>query len=111
MKRKTLSLIAAGIATLSVAGAAVAAGPGDPLSARVRYDDLNLASDAGVAHLYARLRHAASDVCVSSWIRDVVDQRCAAAALDSAVAGLDNGRLTALHAHTSGAAPLATSGG
>jgi UrcA family protein len=111
MARKPLSLIVAGIATLSVAGAAFAATAGEPLSARVRYDDLNLSSDAGVAHLYARLRHAATDVCQFNSFHDVVDQRCAATALDNAVASVDNSKLTSLHARASGMAQVAANGG
>jgi UrcA family protein len=110
MTRKTLSLFAAGIAALAVAGAASAANSSESLSARVRYGDLNLASDAGVAHLYARLRHAANDVCPYASFREVVDQRCAAAALDSAVANVDNDRLTALHVRVAGAGQAASSG-
>jgi len=111
MKSKTLTLIAAGIATLSVAGSAFAAPIGEPMTARVRYGDLNLSNDAGVAHLYARLRHAASDVCQVASFRDLVDQQCASAALDNAVASVDNVKLTALHVRTSGTAQVASNGG
>lgn len=110
MKAKTLSLIAAAVATLSIAGGAVAATTGEAPSARVRYDDLNLSSDAGVAHLYARLRHAANDVCQFDSFREVVDQKCATAALDSAVASVDNDKLTALHVRATGTAQVASNG-
>jgi UrcA family protein len=110
MKTKTLSLIAASIATLSLAGTALAAGTGELATARVRYDDLNLSNDAGVASLYARLRHAASQVCESSPSRDLVDQSCVAKALDGAVAEVDNGRLTALHQRHAGEAHYAAGG-
>jgi UrcA family protein len=63
MTRKTLSLIAASIASATIATAAFAADTDEPPSVRVCYADLNLSSGAGVAHLYARLRNAANQVC------------------------------------------------
>jgi UrcA family protein len=109
MRHKTVSLIAASIATLSVASAALAADTGELRSTgRVRYGDLNLASDAGVAHLYARLQSAANRVCESTSFPDVIDHRCAAQALDGAVAAVGNDRLTALHRHAPGARQVVT---
>jgi UrcA family protein len=107
MTRKTLSLVIAGVASLTVAAAAFAADVTEVRSTRVGYADLNLANDAGVAHLYARLRNAASQVCAYSSVRDLVAQDCAARALDGAVASVDDGKLTALHLRTAGARQVA----
>ncbi len=111
MRTRTLSLIAASIATLSLAGTALAAGTatGELPTARVRYADLNLSSDAGVATLYARLRHAATQVCEYRSFR-FVDQACVAKALDGAVTTVANGRLTTLHQQRTGVAQVASNG-
>lgn len=111
MNRKTLSQIAAAVAALSIAGAACAASPADALSTRVRYADLNLSNDIGVAHLYARLRHAASEVCQYASFRDAVDQNCAARALDTAVASVASERLTAMHERAAGGQQAAANRG
>jgi len=110
MRIKTLTLIAAGVAALSIASVAIAADTGAPPVARVRYGDLNLSNDAGVAHLYARLRHAADQVCELGSFRDIVDQGCATQALDAAVAAVGNERLTALHARSAGSPPAGAGG-
>lgn len=106
MMRSIPSLIAAGVATLTLSSAAWANGVAEPLNTRVAYGDLNLASDAGVAQLYSRLRGAARQVCEYATFRDVVDQNCVARALDAAVAGVGSERLTALHQRTVGASRL-----
>jgi UrcA family protein len=110
MNTKIRSLIAASVATLAFAGTAFAAGAGELPTARVRYGDLNLSSDAGVATLYARLRHAADQVCEYSRFR-VVDPACVTQAMDGAVAKVANGRLTALHLRRTGASRVAANGG
>ena len=102
MRSKTLSLFAASAATLLFATTAFASGAGEQPSAHVRYDDLNLSNDAGVAHLYARLRSAANQVCEYSTFRNVTDQSCAVGALDEAVVSIGNPRLTALHVRAKG---------
>lgn len=71
-------------------------------SVTVRYDDLNLSTQSGVTHLYARISGAAKTVCSdpggASWplIRQQV-QRCKAAAIDAAVKSVNNRILTAMH--------------
>lgn len=68
----------------------------------VRFDDLNLASEAGARTLYARLRAAARAVCGSGTTRDMAMNRqheaCYAAALAAAVRHVDAHALTSLHA-------------
>lgn len=103
MTAKIPSLIAASVAALTIASAASAAGADDFSSVRVRYADLNLSNEAGAAHLYARLRNAANQVCEYTSFRNVVDQGCAATALNGAVTAVGNARLTALHLRAAGA--------
>lgn len=107
MTRRTLTLLAACVASLALTGAAFATDLAQPRSTRVGYADLNLANDAGVAHLYARLRSAANQVCDYSSPTALIAQDCAAKALDDAVAAIDNGKLTALHQHTAGVRQVA----
>ena len=109
MKTKTLSLIAASIASLALASTALAAGAGELPTARVRYGDLNLSSDAGVAALYSRLRHAAKQVCMYSSYR-ISDPACVSTALNDAVAKVANGRLTMLHERRTGVTQVASTG-
>jgi UrcA family protein len=71
-------------------------------SMTVRYDDLNLSSQAGVTKLYARIRGAAKNVCRDSAGTIVPrlryeSQRCAAQAIDAAVKKVNNRILTAMH--------------
>jgi UrcA family protein len=110
MRTRTLSLIAASIAALSLAGTAFATETAEFPTARVRYGDLNLSSDAGVANLYARLRGAAKQVCLYSSFR-MTDQGCVANALEVAVAKVGNERLQALHRQHSGVTAVATNRG
>jgi UrcA family protein len=71
-------------------------------SVTVRYDDLNLSSQSGVAHLYARISRAARSVCrdpgAATWaeVRRKV-RGCKAAAIDAAVKKVNNRILTAMH--------------
>ncbi len=72
-------------------------------SLAVRYTDLDLGKEAGVAKLYGRLRNAAEQVCssgagpsplfLSSSLR-----ACVTAALDQAIANVDRPAVTAYHA-------------
>jgi len=102
MSVKVASLFAAGAASLMVAAGAFASEAPVVQTTRVGFADLNLASDAGVAHLYARLRNASRRVCVRASFRDLVDDACAARALDGAVAAVHNDKLSAMHARSSG---------
>jgi UrcA family protein len=87
-------------AGVSKGGTALAAEP-VTYSKTVTYGDLNLDSAQGASVLYARLRHAAQDVCSpleskeltlrSAW------QTCVSNALTSAVAQVNKPNVTALH--------------
>lgn len=71
-------------------------------SVTVRYDDLNLSSQAGVSALYSRISRAARNVCrdpgASTWpqVRQQV-RRCQLTAIDAAVKKVNNRILTAMH--------------
>jgi UrcA family protein len=100
MKFRFALLATVGATALAIAVPSLAGESPVARSARVAYGDLNLEAAAGVSALYLRLRAAARQVCESGQFRDVVDQRCAAHALDRAVSSVGNGRLTALHARS-----------
>lgn len=77
-------------------------------SATVRYDDLDLASDAGARALYGRLVSAARDVCgsdasVASRAELVESNACIAEATRRAVIRVNAPSLNALYARQSGA--------
>lgn len=57
-------------AALLLSAPAFAAPAADGMSTTVRFGDLDLATDAGVAALHSRIRHAATQVCGGE-----VDQR------------------------------------
>jgi UrcA family protein len=72
-------------------------------SLEVRYTDLDLDKEAGVANLYARLRNAAKQVCSvdsgpSPLFLSSSQRACVTAALDEAVANVDRPAVTAYHA-------------
>ena len=110
MSTKTLMLIAASLVALPFA--AGAATQSDAPTVRVQFADLDLAHDAGVDRLYARLRHAAQAVCSThADIRDiratVAQETCARAALDRAVADIHSSRLSSRHALGAAASSVA----
>ena len=106
MRRSPLSLGVLGTLTILVTTVALPAVADSRLveeSIEVRYADLDLDKEAGVANLYVRLKNAAEQVCdtgyrppalflSSSW------RACVTAALDQAVANLDRPAVTAYHA-------------
>ena len=73
----------------------------DPPTVTVRYDDLNLASDAGTKALLRRLSTAAERVCAVGQSRELrresYAEQCAAEALSRAVVAVHNERLSALY--------------
>jgi UrcA family protein len=69
---------------------------------RVKFRDLDLSSPKGIATLYQRIERAARLVCTDSsapWDGERVTtfQRCYDAAIEDAVATIDQPMLTALH--------------
>jgi UrcA family protein len=87
---------------VALASAAVVAQPNDQvLTKKVAYSDLNPESEQGAKVLYARLRHAAQDVCSPLQSRELTLQQvwraCVDNALASAVTQVNKPRVTALH--------------
>jgi UrcA family protein len=78
----------------------------------VRYGDLNLNSEAGVASLHKRIRNAAESVCSPYenrilGLRDTYDE-CVAEAVNNGVAAVANPNLSNFHAHKGKGAVLAS---
>ncbi len=72
-------------------------------SLAVRYADLDLDKEAGIANLYARLRTAAERVCdlgsgPQALFLSSSERSCVTTALEQAVANVDHAALTAYHA-------------
>jgi UrcA family protein len=89
------------IAALSATGIATA-GPQSVSSVTVRYGDLNLNSQAGVASLHQRIRNAAETVCSPLesrvlGLRDAFDL-CVTDAVKQGVAAVGNANLTQFQA-------------
>jgi UrcA family protein len=92
------------LACAANSGRAVAQ-PAQILTKAVAYSDLNLESDVGAKVLYARLRHAAKDVCAPleesrDLGRKVIWQACFDHALASAVSQINKPRVNALYKQT-----------
>ncbi|HEY8122050.1 MAG TPA: UrcA family protein [Myxococcota bacterium] len=99
MKKLALTLSFA-LATAAFAAPMLANG-GEARSVSVLTSDLNLASDAGVQALYARIRHAGQSVCKQAEGRSVSatlrHKECVRTAIDGAVRSAKNDALTSLH--------------
>ena len=97
------ALIAACVA-VSAAGSAHAAAAGAP-TVKVRYADLNLATEQGSLALYGRIVAAAQQVCTPEDIRDlhaVADARsCRAQAIALAVRDVHSPMLASVYAASS----------
>lgn len=98
-------LVAAALAALVATVALPAAADGRFIqqSLEVRYDDLDLGKNAGIAQLYGRLRTAAETVCDTGYRPQTLFlvptwRACLTGALDQAVAEVDRPALTAYHA-------------
>jgi UrcA family protein len=100
--RRSLA-VAGACAALAVTAGAFAAAPSDQLSkVTVRYDDLNLATAAGVDVLYRRISSAARTVCHDENSRDLgiaaAVRQCRESAIAQAVHEVNNPRLALVHA-------------
>jgi UrcA family protein len=105
--------LAALVALSATAGAAQAAGPGEPdPSYVVRYADLDPARAADAARLLRRIEYAAGQVCGTEFTPDLTQRavwrRCRALAIERAVQEAGLPLLTSL-AHRS-ATPMALAG-
>jgi UrcA family protein len=88
------------IAALALSGIA-AASSRDANSVTVKFGDLNLRSQAGIASLHKRIRNAAESVCAQYdtrvlGLRDGYDT-CVAQAIEQGVKAVDNANLTRFH--------------
>lgn len=100
--RRSLALATAcaalAVSTMSVAAPATTQVP----SVKVRYDDLNLATSAGVSTLYKRIARAARNVCPDAYSRDLTmvaaSEQCQAEAIARAVNEVNNPQLASLYA-------------
>ena len=103
MARHTLKIVAAGFGGWLLASTAFAATSDEEQSVHVAYSPQELQSEAGIQHLYARLRHAAEQVCGPIDTRNLQalakQQACVDRALDRAVDSVHSAGLTATHHH------------
>jgi UrcA family protein len=78
----------------------------------VRYGDLNLNSQAGIARLHKRLRNAAESVCsqleTTTLSLNEPYKKCVAGAVAGAVAKVGNENLSNFHAHKGRGAVVAS---
>jgi UrcA family protein len=92
--------LVAGIAQAGEACALAAPSGHGAASVTVRYSDLNLSTREGASALYARISHAAHQVCDSGDIRDLtgraVSARCEREAVTQAVRTVHSEQLAAL---------------
>jgi UrcA family protein len=102
--RSKTSLVAAALIVLACAASSgrVVAQPAQFTTKTVAFGDLNLDSDQGAKILYARLRHAAQDVCVPledsrELSRKANWQTCVDSALASAIRQVNKPRVNALY--------------
>jgi UrcA family protein len=106
MRNHTASLGVLGTVAILFATAALPTAADSRLvadSLEVRFGDLDLGKEAGVASLYARLRNAAEQVCdlglgAQALFLSSSQRACVTAALDQAVVNVDRPALTAYHA-------------
>lgn len=113
MSPRTLAALAAGtllIVSTSTAMAATRAGATRvEQSTSVSFADLNLHNDAGIDHLYRRLKKAAVEVCTNSMAPiQTVDDDCRAKALSDAVEAVHSASLSDLHARSAPASRRGT---
>jgi UrcA family protein len=99
------------VVALAISGIA-AAGSSDVNSVVVRYGDLNLNSQAGVASLHKRIRNAAESVCRELnnrvlVLRDIYDE-CVSQAVTNGVAQVANPNLSNFH-RSKGKSPVLAS--
>ena len=100
--RRSLA-VAGAFAALAVTATSFGAPLSDSApSVTVRYDDLNLATSAGVETLYRRIAKAARTVCPDEHSRDLgiaaAGERCQANAVEQAVREVNNPHLALVHA-------------
>jgi UrcA family protein len=100
--RRTLAFAGA-FAAIAIAPVSFAATQNsDVPSIKVRYNDLNLTTSAGVDALYTRIARAANAVCPIADIRDLAAvsyaKQCQVQAIARAVQEVNNTKLAVVHA-------------
>jgi UrcA family protein len=88
---------------VAIGSASAGASAGDAPSVTVRYGDLNLTSQEGIASLYGRIRNAAAVVCSAldgrDRMREMLWHDCYNHAVANAVHTVHNETLSAYHFH------------
>jgi UrcA family protein len=105
-RRITSLALATALAALTLVGVPLLAhaDPGVAMAAEtVRYDELNLATDAGVQALYDRIQNAARNVCgpesiIGTHIPSQGWKDCVGAAIRQAILAVNKPQLTAYYA-------------
>jgi UrcA family protein len=94
--------VALAVAAATLIADIAAAKERDAVSAVVNYSDLDLTRSADTARLYARLKYASQKVCNSYDSRELrtrdLHAACYDKALNSAVAQVNDAKLSSLHA-------------
>ena len=103
LRSATAFAVLAACVAVGAAGSAHAATAADaPPSLKVRYSDLNLATQAGSQELFSRIEHAAHAVCAPADIRDLqavaAASACRAQAIEKAVRDVNSPQLAAVYA-------------
>jgi UrcA family protein len=100
-RRTLLQVLCATAAIAGPLAASAGTSMSDVPTVTVRYDDLNLASDAGTKALLRRLSAAADRVCAVGQSRELrrenYAEQCASEALSRAVVAVHNERLSTLY--------------
>lgn len=107
MMRAAIRYTSMALLTLSLTSIARAADAGIEVPTKlVKFADLDLHRDAGIAALYGRLRIAARQVCESRNPRDLASiaaaDRCMRQALEKAVADVGSANLASYHRQLTG---------
>lgn len=93
-----MALAFAPFAFVASAQAKADAAASDAQTLEVRYDDLNLTTNRGIALLDARIARAANEVCGSADIRDITASRIVRACKRNAIRGTADARRLAIAA-------------
>ena len=102
MFSKTIFAAAAAISLFAGVSTASAATPsGDTVSVTISYDDLDLSTGAGARAMFARITHAAGQICGTQPDAKLLDkvlayQGCMSTVTDRAVAKLGNAKVSAI---------------
>jgi UrcA family protein len=111
--RNLKAAICSALCAMSLASLSLPAGASDANDVPrrvVKFDDLDLTRSAGVAALYARIQHAAREVCPALVSRDLGAamraRACAARAVKSAIADVNVPQLTGYYLAKQGRTPI-----